>query len=72
MASDQERRVLAVRLGSAIKKFLLQGVSKKTEFSGEQPWQMQLLWVGNTVGFFDKSRLLCCFLTTSFPGPVCE
>ena len=45
----------------------LQGVSKKTEFSGKQPWQIQLLWVGNTVGFFYKSRL-CCFLTTSFPG----
>ena len=46
---------------------LIQGVSKKTEFSGKQPWQIQLLWVGNTVGFFYKSRL-CCFLTTSFPG----
>ena len=45
----------------------IQGVSKKTEFSGKQPWQIQLLWVGNTVGFFYKSRL-CCFLTTSFPG----
>ena len=33
----------------------LQGVSKKTEFSGKQPWQIQLLWVGNTVGFFYKS-----------------
>ena len=48
-------------------EYIIQGVSKKTEFSGKQPWQIQLLWVGNTVGFFYKSRL-CCFLTTSFPG----
>ena len=30
----------------------IQGASKKTEFSGKQLWQIQLLCVGNTVGLF--------------------